>query len=465
MKKLLRAARTCLMCLVPLLPLAASAAAADSPAAQEYTLDNGLRLIVKPDHRAPVVVAMVWYRVGSVDESYGVTGVAHVLEHMMFKGTKQVPAGEFSRRVAAAGGRENAFTSQDATAYFQTLGRSHLPLAFQLEADRMAHLTLAPQDFAREIRVVMEERRWRIEDQARATLFEQLNATALKANAYRNPVIGWMNDLENMSADDARAFYDRWYVPNNALVIVVGDVDPPEVLALARQTFGAVVSRPLPERKPQAEPEQKGLQRMTVKAPAELPFVVMAYRAPVLHDTRNDWEPYAMEVLADVLDGNPAARLNRNLVRTERVASSVDVSYDNVSRGPGMFYVTATPATGRTPQELEQALRRELQRIAIEGVDAEELQRVKAQAVAAHVYERDSMFFQARQIGGLEMAGLSYRDIDLLLEKLKAVTADQVQAVAKKYFLDDHLTIAYLDPQPVSAQRKAAPPAGARHGE
>lgn len=423
-----------------------------------------MRLIVKPDHRAPVAVTMVWYRVGSVDESYGVTGVAHVLEHMMFKGTKQIPAGEFSRLVAAAGGRENAFTSQDATAYFQTLEKSHLPLAFRLEADRMAHLTLAPEDFAREIRVVMEERRWRVEDQARATLFEQLTATALKANAYRNPVIGWMNDLENMTADDTRAFYDHWYVPNNALVVVVGDVDPPEVLVLARQTFGANRSRPLPPRKPQLEPEQKGLQRMTVKAPAELPFVVMAYRAPVLHDPQNDWEPYAMEMLGDVLDGNPAARLNRNLVRTERVASSVDVSYDGVSRGPGMFYLTATPTTGRSVQELEQALRRELQRIVTDGVDAEELERVKAQAIAAHVYERDSMFFQARQIGALEMAGLSYRNIDLMLEKLKAVTAEQVQAVAKKYLVDDHLTIAHLDPQPVSAQRKAAP-AGLRHGE
>jgi zinc protease len=243
----------------------------------------------------------------------------------------------------------------------------------------------------------------------------------------------------------------------------VGDVDPQAVLALARKHFGTHRAGALPVRKPQTEPAQKGLQRITVKAPAELPFVAMAYRAPLLQDPQNDWEPYAMEMLAAVLDGNPAARLNRILVRTERVASSVDASYDGISRGPGLFYLTATPTTGRTVQEVEQAVRRELQRIVTEGVDAEELERVKAQAVAAHVYQRDSMFFQARQIGGLEMAGISHRHIDLMLEKLKAVSAEQVQAVAKKYLVDDQLTIAYLDPQPLSEKRK--PPAGLRHGE
>jgi len=429
----------------------------------EYKLDNGMRVIVKPDHRAPVVVSMVWYRVGSLDEYSGYTGVAHVLEHMMFKGTHDVPPGQFSRLIAAAGGRDNAFTSRDATAYFQNLQKAQLPLALKLEADRMANLNLSAEEFSREIQVVMEERRWRVEDQARSLLVEQLMATAFKAHPYRRPVIGWMNDLQHMKVEDARAFYERWYVPDNALLVIVGDVQPEEVLALARQYFGAVKSRPLPERKPQTEPEQRGIQRVVVKAPAELPYVAMAYRAPQLHDPEKDWEPYALEMLAYVLDGNPAARLNRNLVRNERIASSVGAGYDSVGRGPALFQLQGTPTTGKTAAELEQALRREVKRVVDEGVSAAELERVKAQAVAAHVYERDSMFYQARQIGALEIAGLSHRYVDLFLDKLKAVTAEQVQAVAKKYLVDDGLTVAYLDPQPLPASRPAPPPGGMDH--
>ncbi|HEY9446923.1 MAG TPA: pitrilysin family protein [Burkholderiales bacterium] len=443
-------------------PAQQTTAGASAPT-YEYKLDNGMRVIVKPDHRAPVVVSMVWYRVGSMDEYSGHTGVAHVLEHMMFKGTHDVPPGQFSRLIAAAGGRDNAFTSRDATAYFQTLQKSQLPLALRLEADRMANLNLSADEFAREIQVVMEERRWRVDDQARSLLFESLMATVFKANPYRRPVIGWMNDLQHMSAEDARAFYERWYVPDNALLVIVGDVQPEEVLALAKQYFGPVKSRPLPERKPQTEPEQRGIRRITVKAPAELPYVVMAYRAPQLEDPEKDREPYALEMLAYVLDGNPAARLNRNLVRSERIASAVGAGYDSVGRGPALFQLHGTPTTGKTAAQLEQALRREVQRVVDEGVSAEELTRVKAQAIAAHVYERDSMFYQARQIGALEIAGISHRYVDLFLDKLKAVTAEEVQAVARKYLIDDGLTVAYLDPQPLPANHAAPPPGGLDH--
>lgn len=429
----------------------------------DYTLDNGMRVIVKPDHRAPVVVSMIWYRVGSMDEWTGYTGLAHVLEHMMFKGTSDVPAGEFSRRVAAAGGKDNASTGLDATVYYQMLQKSQLPLALRLEADRMANLTLSAADFAREIRVVMEERRWRIEDRARALLYEQLMATAFKASPARRPVIGWMNDLENLSIEDVRAFYRRWYVPNNALLVLVGDVEPQEALALARQYFGPLKPRPLPVRKPQREPAQRGLQRVTVKAPAKLPYVAMAYHAPALRDAKRDTEPYAMEMLTYVLDGNDAARLNRDLVRQERVASAVNASYDSFSRGPVLFRVGGTPAAGKSVEDLERALRNELKRIVDEGVSADELERVRAQIVAAHVFARDSMFFQAQQIGTLEMAGLSHGDIDLMIGKLKAVTAAEVQAVARKYLVDDGLTVAYLDPQPLRARRPQARPQGGNH--
>jgi zinc protease len=439
------------------------AAAAAVTQVVENELPNGLHILVKSDHRAPVVVVMVWYRVGSVDEVSGTTGVAHVLEHMLFKGTKAVPAGEFSRIIAEAGGRDNAFTSRDYTGYFQTLHKSQLALALRLESDRMVNALIAPDEFAKEIRVVMEERRWRTDDRPRALVYEQLNAAAFKAHPYRNPVIGWMSDLERMRSEDARAFYERWYAPNNATLVVVGDVTPDEVFKLAREHFGPLPRKTLPQRRITDEPPQLGPQDLTVRAPAELPYVLMAYKAPVLRDPESDWEPYALEMLANVLDGNDAARLNRNLVRTQRIASSAGASYDGIARGPGMFYLSGTPTPGKTAQELRDALRRELDKLIAEGVTEDELQRVKSQAVASHVYERDSMYYQAQQIGALAMAGHSPRVIDLFLEKLKAVTAEQVVAVAKKYIVDDTLTIAYLDPQPLSGKPPAAPPAGVRH--
>lgn len=428
-------------------------------------LANGLRVIVKPDRRAPVVVSMVWYRIGSIDEQNGATGVAHVLEHMMFKGTRTVPAGEFSRLIAAAGGRDNAFTSRDYTGYFQTLHKSALPLSFRLEADRMANLVLSQEEFAKELKVVMEERRWRTDDRPQSVVYERLMATALTAHPYRNPIIGWMSDLDNLSIDDTRRFYEQWYAPNNATVVVVGDVVPAEVFALAEQYFGAIPRKTLPPRKPQDEPPQLGQKRLTVKVPAEQPNVLMAYRVPRLEKPAEEWEPYALDMLESVLSGNPAARLPQQLVKTDRLAASAGANYDGIGRGPGFFYLSGTPVSGRTVAEMEQALRREVRRVVEQGVTEEELNRVKAQVIAAQVYERDSMFFQARQIGWLETIGLSYRDLDLFIEKLQQVTADQVREVARKYLVDDALTVAYLDPQPLGdAPARTAPPAGVRHG-
>ncbi|MEK7768258.1 MAG: pitrilysin family protein, partial [Pseudomonadota bacterium] len=253
----------------------------------EYTLANGLRLIVKEDHRSPVVVSQIWYKAGSVDELNGATGVAHVLEHMMFKGTKKVPGGEFSRRIAAAGGRENAFTGRDYTAYFQQLHKSQLPLAMELESDRMRNLILTKEEFAKEIQVVMEERRLRTDDKPHALVHEKMMAAAYQSHPYQRPIIGWMNDLENMSVRDAKEWYDRWYAPNNAVLVVVGDVNPKEVFALAQKYYGEIKPRPLVPlalRKPQIEPAQVGIKRLTVKAPAKLPYLTMGYHAPALRN-------------------------------------------------------------------------------------------------------------------------------------------------------------------------------------
>ena len=431
----------------------------------EHTLGNGMRVIVKTDRRAPVVVSMVWYKVGSVDEVNGATGVAHVLEHMLFKGTKTIPGGDFSKIVAAAGGRDNAFTSRDFTGYFQTVQKSQLPLMLKLEADRMVNALIPPEEFIKEIKVIQEERRWRTDDRPRSLVYEQLMATALRAHPYRTPVVGWMNDLLNMSAEDARAFYEKWYGPNNATLVVVGDVSHDEVFKLAQEHFGPLKFKMLPPRKPQDEPAQTGIRRITVKAPAEQPYLLMAYRAPKVADVEKDWEPYALDMLASVLDGNAASRFSRELIRGTQIASSADASYDGMGRGPGFFYFSGVPTAGKTLEALEQAMRGEVKKIIDNGVTEEELKRLKAQVTASRVYERDSMFFQARQIGSMEVIGLSHKLIDVMTEKFKAVTAEQVREVAKKYLIDDALTVAYLDPQPVGDKKPAAPPAGLRHAQ
>lgn len=433
---------------------------------QEYLLDNGLKLVVKQDHRSPVVIQQIWYKVGSMDEINGKTGVAHALEHMMFKGTAKVPAGEFSRKIAAAGGVENAFTGTDYTAYFQQLHKQHLPMAMELEADRMRNLVLTEEEFSKEIQVVMEERRLRTDDQARSLLFEKMMATAFQSHPYRRPIIGWMNDLEHMRVSDHQEWYDKWYVPNNAVLVIVGDVDPAEVLALAQEYFGKIKPSPVPnlaERNPQTEPPQIGMKRLWVKAPAELPYLLMGYKVPTLKDPQNDWEPYALEILEGILDGNASARLNKTLVRETQMAVSAGAGYSAIARGPGMFYLDATPSQGKTVEELENSIRQEIDKIVQSGISEQELSRVKAQVIAGHVYRLDSISAQAMQIGRLESAGFSHRDEAIILEKLKSVTAEQVKEVVKKYFVDDVLTVAVLDPQPLDKKPSTNEPVNLRH--
>ena len=440
-------------------PAAEAAPGAGTPF--ETTLSNGLKIIVKEDHRAPTIAHMVWYRAGSIDEVNGTTGVAHLLEHMMFKGTKTVPPGEFSNRVAAAGGRENAFTNRDYTAYFQQIHKSRLELVMKLESDRMNNLNLSDAEFAKEIKVVMEERRWRTDDQPRALLGEAQQAVAYEAHPYHHPVIGWMRDLETMTGADARKWYNTWYAPNNAVLIVIGDVDAPQVVALAQKYYGGFKRKALPERKPQDEPQQLGIRRVNVKAPAELPYVTLSWHVPKLVDVEKDSDPYALEVLAGVLDGHEGARITKDLIREQRIAHEAGAGYDSTSRGPTMFSLEGTPADGKTVADLEAALRGEVKKIADAGVTEAELKRVKAQVVAGQVYKRDSIFGQAMEIAQYEMVGLSHKQIDRVLEKIKGVTAEQVQAVAKKYFGDDTLTVGTLTPLPITSKPKE-PPKGMR---
>lgn len=435
-----------------------TAARASAPSAtQVFTLSNGMTLLVRPDRRAPTAVHMVWVRVGSVDETDGTSGVAHVLEHMLFKGTDTLAEGEFSRQVAALGGRDNAFTSRDTTAYHQQVPVQHLEAVMRLEADRFARNRWPDDAFTREMAVIKEERRQRVEESPQARLFELFSATALVAHPYRRPVIGWMSDLDSLTPEDTRQFYRRWYVPSNAAVVVVGDVDVATVRAMAERHYGRIPAAHVPDRKPQTEPEQRGVRRVQLLGRTQQPLVVMGYRVPNLaHPDANDAasdDALALTLLAGVLDGHSAARLERSLVQgkggagTVRLADSVGASFGLSGRGPQLFLLTGTPVRGVSPDQLEQALKGELRRIAQEGVGEAELRRVKNQWTASEVFKRDSMFAQARELGSHWVQGWPPDASERILNRLRTVTAQQVQAVAARYFQDVSLTVGVLLPE------------------
>jgi zinc protease len=449
--------------------LAGVRAQTDDASVHEYRLDNGLKLLVKEDHRAPVVVTQVWYRIGSSYEEDGHTGISHALEHMMFKGTKKHGEGEFSRIIAENGGSENAFTSDDYTVYFQTLENSRLPISFELEADRMRNLSLKKDAFAKEIEVVKEERRMRTDDNPGAYTYETAMATAFQTSPYRNPTIGWMADLNHMRVQNLRRWYHKWYAPNNATLVVAGDVQPQEVLALAKKYFGPLKPEKITPPPSRPEVEQTGIKRIVVRRPAEVPEIIMAWKVPVLTTARQpdsdvaEWEPYALDVLAGILSGGDSARFNAQLVRGKEVASSVDASYDLTSRLDSVFVVSGEPARGKTVADLEAAVRNQIASLQSEPVSDEELQRVKAQVVSSDVYQRDSVFYQAIILGSLESVGLSWRDADKYVDRIKAVTAAQVQQVAAKYFTDRHLTVAQLDPLPMNGKPPRTMMGGMNH--
>ncbi len=460
--------------LLPLLPLLlllfglAAGAQTTSPVSQ-FTLANGLTVIVKPDRRAPTAVHMLWVRVGSLDEVDGTSGVAHVLEHMMFKGTKTLKPGEFSRRVAALGGRENAFTSKDYTGFYQQIPAGRLEAVMKLEADRFAHNQWSDEAFRKELEVVKEERRLRTEDNPRALLQEALDASAFVASPYRRPVVGWMSDLDAMTPADARAFFRRWYVPANAAVVVAGDVDVAQVRQWAQKYYGPIPARAVPARKPRSEPGQAGLRRIDFKAPAEQAYVTLAFKVPGLQSLEapqaGDDDALALTVLAAVLDGYSGARLDRALTQgPDRVADSVGAYNGLLGRGPQLFMLDGVPAQGKTPEQVELALREQVVRVARDGVSQAELQRVKTQWVAGEVYKRDSVFNQARELGSHWIQGLPLDADERLIQRLRAVTAGQVKAVAEKYFGDDQLSVAILRPQPLDKTRKPRTlPVDARH--
>ncbi len=440
-----------------LLILGLSTQSVAKPSVHEYRLANGMKILVKEDHRAPVVVSQVWYKVGSSYEHNGITGVSHTLEHMMFKGTKKIPKGQFSRIIAENGGRENAFTGRDYTAYYQHFEKSRLPVSFKLEADRMRNLLLDEDEFEKEREVVLEERRMRTDDKPRSKVYELFMAMVYASSSYRYPIIGWPDDIKELSIDDHRGWYNKWYYPNNATLVVVGDVDPDAVFKLAKKYFGELKAEQIPVIKTRGEVEQFGTKRMEVSLPAKLPYLLMGYKVPVLNSLAEgqEWEAYALEVLAGILDGGDSARLSSRLVRGQQSVVSAGAGYDMTARLPSLFLLDATPSIGHTLTEIEEALRKQITLLQESPVTSKELKRVKAQVIASEVYERDSVFYQTMQLGILETVGLGWRVGEQYVDSIKAVTAQQIQEVANKYLVDKTLNISYMTiPKDDSKQSK-----------
>jgi len=431
---------------------------------QSYTLDNGLKVLVKEDHRAPVAVTMIWYNVGSADEPGGLTGISHALEHIMFKGTTKYPLGVFSKTIAGIGGQENAFTSTDYTAYFEKIAAEHLPTSLALEADRMQHLLLDETEFNKEIKVIQEERRMRTDDNPQALTFERYLSAAHLISPYHHPVIGWMDDIQHLSIAELKTWYQRFYAPNNATLVVVGDVKPEDVYALAQQHFGAIPKSETIERKPQIEPPELGKKTITVKAPAEIPVIMHGYTVPTVKSANKEHadDPYTLEVIAAILDAGGSSRFSKNLIRGTQRASSIGTDYNLYARYPSLFTVYGTPSTQHTLDDLSQDIDTELKHLKTTRVTAAELKRVQTQLIAQKTFERDSGFGQAMELGMLETVGLGWKTTEQYEQHIRAVTPADIQAVANRYFDEDRLTEARLVPQKISqAMQQPAPQPGA----
>ena len=418
----------------------------------EFLLENGLKIIVREDHRVPIVVSQVWYKVGSTYEGPGGTGLSHVLEHMLFKGTHKVATGEFSKLIDEYGGDDNAFTSKDYTGYYQKWDVSRLPISFELEADRMVNATFPEEEFNKEMRVIMEERRLRTDDNPNAKAWERFATIAYGSSSYRSPVIGWMHDLKTITRQQTIDWYKTWYAPNNATLVVVGDVEPLEVKKLAEKYFGPLKKKEIPIMPEAREVEPLGERRMNIKLPAKLPNILMAFNVPSIATVPNDqeWEVYALRMLSGVLDDGNSSRLAKNLKRGRQIAASAGAGYSPFGRGDELFTFSGIPNKTYELKDLENAFLEEIDKLKTELVNADELKRIRAQVLSALVYQQDSISSQASSIGRLESIGLSWRLIQEYPDKLAQVTPQQIQQVAKKYLIKDRMTVAYLDPLPLT---------------
>ena len=407
----------------------------------EKVLPNGLKVLLKEEHKAPVVTFQIWYRVGARNERLGKTGMSHLLEHMMFKGTAKYGPKTFSRIVQRNGGNDNAFTSKDYTAYFENFAADRLEIAMDLESDRMRNLLLDPKEFLSERDVVKEERRMRYEDDPTSTMVEQMMATAFAAHPYQWPVIGWMADLENLTRDDLSRQYKTYYAPNNATVVIVGDFDTRKVLPLVEKYFGGIPRGPEVPKVGAVEPKQLGEKRVTVRREAELPAVFSGYKVPTIKDP----DAYALNVLQVILSSGKSSRLYKSLVYDKQIALYAGGDYDDVSADPHLFYVYAGVMPGKSTDEVEKALYAEIERLKAEPVTDEELQKAKNQVEANFIMGQDSVFYQAMLLGQFETVA-EWRLLERYVPGVQAVKKEDVQNVAKKYFTEDNRTVGILVP-------------------
>ena len=423
--------------------------AAQAPPVSEATLDNGLRILVLEDHRSPIATVQTWYRVGSRNEIPGATGLAHFLEHMMFKGTPAHGKGQFARIVEENGGQDNAFTSHDVTSYYVNIAADRVDLVLGLEADRMRNLLLDPREIDSERQVVAEERRTRMEDDPDGYLEEEFLAAAYKAHPYGWPVIGWMEDIQRINPTELRAFYNRFYQPNNALLVIAGDVDARRVIARARETFGRIPRVPAPPPRDSVEPPQLGERRVQVyKADARAPIIYIGFHVP---NYRSQDAP-ALELLSTILQEGRASRLYRKLVYEQRLALSIGGEYAYLSHDPNLFWFSGTPMPGQTPGALEQAIMAEIERVKYEPVPEEEIERAKNQTEAGFVWRQDSVHSRAASLARFELVG-TWRNGESFVPLIRQVTAADLQRVARAYFQTDRRTVGILLP--------GAPPAAA----
>lgn len=444
--------------LAPLLLSLSSVQAATDNKVYEYKLTNGMTILVKEDHRSPVVVSQIWYKVGGSYEPNGITGISHALEHMMFEGTKLHPGAEFSRIIYANGGEQNASTSADYTNYYQQLSADRLAISFELEADRMQNLQLTAKAFATEMHVVKEERRLRVDNNPQGLAYEYFKAAAHIANPYHQPVIGWMHDLQKFTTADIEQWYKQWYAPNNATLVVVGDVNPQQVFNLAQRYFGAIPPRPVPQVRTSSEIQPLGERNLVVRTPAKLPWLLMGYNVPSLKTATAPWEAYALEVLSYVLDGGSSARFSKELIRTTQVASDINVNYSLYDRLPSLFVITATPSQGQTIAQLKAAILGQIQRVQTTLVTPQELERVKAQVIANKVFQQDSLVATATELGTLASIGLPWQLADSYTNEVTKITPAQIQTVARKYLISDNLTTAELIPLPLNGKQITTQP-------
>lgn len=417
----------------------------------ETTLTNGLKVILLEDHKAPLITFQIWYRVGSRNEAWGKTGLSHMLEHMMFKGTQKVGPEEFSRIIQENGGNNNAFTSRDYTAYYENLSADRVQVPLDLESDRMQNLLLREEDFRTERMVVMEERRLRTEDNPTAFLQEQLEATAFQLQPYHWPIIGWMEDIARFTLEDLKVYYLTYYNPANAFLVVVGDFKKEDLLPKIEKAFGSYPKGVAPNQGKDIDPIQTGERRIFVKREAQLPSIVMGYHAPNLREP----DSYVLEVISAILSGGKSSRFYQSLVREKRLVLSADADYSLLSRDPSLFYISADLLPGKDMAEVEKALNQEVERLQRELVGKQELEKAKNQLEASFVFGQDSLFYQALLLARFEIT-LSWREIDNYIPSIRKISPEDIHRVAKQYLVPDNRTVGILIPLPPK-EGEAAP--------